>query len=284
MKVALATCSALPEPDADEKLLIGALDELGVTVRLLVWDGDANAPAPGELVVLRSTWNYHHDVDRFLAWVEGTAQRARLFNQAPIVRDNARKTYLRDLEQRGIPIVPTEWVPRGERRAIEGIVRPRDWSAIVIKPVVSAGSYLTRRFESSEWADAQRFLDELTAQRDAMIQKWMPAVETYGERSLVWIDGTLTHAIRKSPRFAADTENVSGEMPITAGERAFADRVMAAGTAGADVLYARVDVIDDGGVLRLMELELIEPSLFLRQCRPALDRFAQAIARHARTQ
>lgn len=249
---------------------------------MLAWDGPENEAAPSELVVLRSTWNYHHDLERFLAWIERTAEKTRLFNPAPIVRVNARKTYLLDLEQRGIAIVPTEFVSRGERREIESLASSRGWSVVVVKPVVSAGSFSTRRFDSSEWAAAQRFLDDLTSQRDAMIQKWMPAVETYGERSLVWIDGELTHAIRKSPRFAAEAENVSGEVPITAAERAFAERVM--GQLAKDVLYARVDVIDDGGVLRLMELELIEPSLFLRQSPAALDRFAHAIARRARTQ
>ena len=122
----------------------------------------------------------------------------------------------------------------------------------------------------------QRFLDDLTAERDVMIQKWMPAVDTYGERSLVWIDGEITHAIRKSPRFAGSQERVSGEVPISAEERAIAENVIAA-TGRSDLLYARVDIIrDEDGVHRVMELELVEPSLFFAQCPRALDRFVRA--------
>jgi len=102
------------------------------------------------------------------------------------------------------------------------------------------------------------------------------------ERSLVWIDGELTHAIRKSPRFAGGSESVSDEQPIAPDERALAERVLA--PLSGELLYARVDVVRDddaGGAPRLMELELIEPSLFLRQCPRALDRLASAIVRHA---
>ncbi|HVH47132.1 MAG TPA: hypothetical protein VM925_32545 [Labilithrix sp.] len=282
MKIALATCSKLPEPDADEALLVGALQAQGATVRLLAWDGPSSAAAPDELVVLRSTWNYFEDVERFLGWVEQTGRSTRLFNPASVVRANARKTYLRQLEARGIDIVPTEYVARSEARSIEEIIVARGWDAVVVKPVVSAGSFLTQRFEAAQTAEAQLFLEELTATRDAMIQRWMPAVDTHGERSLVWIDGGLSHAIRKSPRFTGQVESVSSELPIAPEERAFAEKVLA--PIAKDILYARVDIVrDDDEVLRLMELELIEPSLFLRQCPRALDRFAQAIARRARS-
>ena len=280
MKVALATCTKLPEPDADQVLLIGALEDAGATVRLLAWDDPTTTPDAGELVVIRSTWNYFEDVDGFLAWVERTAKTTRLFNPATIVRHNARKTYLRDLSRRGIDVVPTEYAMKGDARSIPDVTRERGWDAIVIKPVVSAGSFSTQRFARAEAGAAQRFLDELTRERDAMIQPWMPSVETYGERSLVWIDGELTHAIRKSPRFSGNSEAVSAAMPIAPEERAFAEKVLE--PTATDLLYARVDVVrDESGALRLMELELIEPSLYLVQCPPALARLTSAIVRRA---
>jgi glutathione synthase/RimK-type ligase-like ATP-grasp enzyme len=111
----------------------------------------------------------------------------------------------------------------------------------------------------------------------------MPAVNTHGERSLVWIDGEITHAIRKSPRFAGGVERVSdGEVPITPEERAFAEKAIAAAPA-TDLLYGRVDIIrDDDGVLRVMELELVEPSLFFKQCPRALDRFVESAMKAVR--
>lgn len=288
MKVALATCVKLPEPDVDERLLVSALEARGARVRMLPWDASVTASSD-ELVVIRSTWNYFENVDGFLSWTRRTSAAARLLNPAAIVEQNARKTYLRDLERRGIDVVPTEWVTKSTPRRVEDVTSERGWSAIVIKPVVSAASFLTQRFDASDTRAAQRFLDEVTAQRDAMIQRWMPSVETYGERSLVWIDGELTHAIRKSPRFFGDDEAVSPEVPISARERAFADRILGDvrerlphDRPEQDLLYARVDMVEDEeGTLRLMELELIEPSLFLKQCPRALDRLAAAIVARA---
>lgn len=280
MKVALATCTKLPEADVDEALLVRALEDRGVSVRLLPWDDTSAEAADGEPVVIRSTWNYHRHVDAFLAWVERTGNKTRLFNPPHVVRANARKTYLRELEQDGIDVVPTEFVARGEPRRVANVMHDRGWQSIVIKPVVSAASFRTQRFDGSQTTEAQQFLDGLTAERDAMVQRWMPSVETYGERSIMWIDGELTHAIRKSPRFGGGSESVSSEVPIAPEERAFAEKVLS--PLASELLYARVDVVrDEDGVLRLMELELIEPSLFLKQCPRALGRLTDGIVRRS---
>ncbi len=289
MKIALATCMKLAEPDVDEVLLVAALEARGAAVRLLPWDDTNESAHEDELVVIRSTWNYYTDVDAFLEWVDRTGRVTRILNPPSVIHSNARKTYLRDLERRGIDIVPTEFVRRNEVRRVEEIVTAREWDTIVVKPVVSAASFSTQRFESARLDDAQRFLDDLTRERDVMVQRWMPAIDSYGERSLVWIDGELTHAIRKSPRFVGGVEVVSEEVPIADAERAFAENVLA--PLAKELLYARVDVVPDesdspagdnaGQTPRLMELELIEPSLFLKQSTHALDRLTTAILREA---
>jgi hypothetical protein len=284
MKVAIVTCKKLPEPDVDQELLTSALTARGAHVRMLPWDDDGLCPDDDELVVIRSTWNYFEDVERFLAWVTRTGKATRLYNPASVIRRNAKKTYLRELEERGIDVVPTEWAMRDpgnpSPKSVDAIMRERGWETVVIKPVVSAGSFKTQRFDASTVEGAQRFLDELRAERDVMIQRWMPSVDTYGERSLVWIDGDFTHAIRKSPRFVGGHEAVSGEVPIAPKERAFAERVLE--PIRDDILYARVDMVEDEtGKMRLMELELIEPSLFLKQCPAALDRLVAGIVSRA---
>jgi hypothetical protein len=212
--------------------------------------------------------------------VSKTAARARVLNPPSVIAWNAKKTYLMDLEARGVDVVPTEFVMQGgpARRATE-ILRERGWDEVVIKPVVSAGSFRTARFSLASGTDADAFLAELVADRDAMVQRWMPSVETYGERSLVWIDGVVTHAIRKSPRFAGGSERITGDVAVSDDERAFAERAILAAHAS-ELLYARVDMVRDAeGTLRLMELELIEPSLYLRESPRALSRFVAAVAR-----
>ena len=280
VRVAIATCQSPPEPDPDEALLLGALRAAGLDASVLAWDDErAQATlAEQDIVVLRSTWNYHQRVDDFVAWVARVGATTVVLNPPPVIAWNARKTYLAELDQRGVDIVPTDFVLRGKKRDLVSVVAERGWEQIVIKPVVSAGSFRTERFSRDELPVAQMFLDGLVADRDAMIQQWMPSVQTYGERSLVWIDGAITHAIRKTPRFSGGVEQVSGEVPIAADERAFAERALA--PIASELLYARVDMVRDAdGVLRIMELELIEPSLFFEQSKPALGRFVAAIVR-----
>ncbi len=284
MRIALATCQTLPEVDPDEPLLLEALRARGAVPSLLAWDDPAADFAGQDLVVLRSTWNYHRDVERFLAWTTTTAQRTRLANPAHVVAANAKKTYLLDLEARGVPVVPTEVVRRGEPTSLGAITAKRGWESVVVKPLVSAGSFRTERFTPASLPEGETFLRALAAERDVLVQPWMAAVETTGERSLVWIAGELTHAVRKEPRFSTGHESVSAAaIPIADDERVFAARVLEASGFASDLLYARVDVIRDAnGALRVMELELIEPSLFLLQHAPALDRFATAIVDRAR--
>ncbi len=282
MRVALASCQTLPEPDPDEERLLEALRSSDIDAHVLPWDGDTPAAfADHDVVVLRSTWNYYERLDDFLAWTQRVGGQTRLLNPAGIVAWNARKTYLRDLHARGIAVVPTDYVGRGERCELAQLVSRRGWDRFVIKPTVSAGSFRTAAFEGQTLAAAQRFLDELAADRDAMVQAWMPSVKEHGERSLVWIDGELTHAVRKSPRFAGGTEETSGPMPISDEEDRFARDVLVAATrdrvAEDSLLYARVDVVRDGDVLRVMELELIEPSLFLLYSDAALARLVAGI-------
>jgi len=281
MRVAIATCQQIPEPDFDEPLLLAALGGAGVEARVLAWDDDAAPFAEQDLVVLRSTWNYYRRVDDFVAWVAKTGKATRVLNPPKIVAWNAKKTYLAELSKRGVDIVPTEFVLHRAARSVGDILGERGWDDVVIKPVVSAGSFRTERFSRATVPAAQAFLDALVADRDAMVQRWMPSVETYGERSLVWIDGVFTHAIRKAPRFAGGAEHVSDEVAISDDERAFGERALA--PLAGELLYARVDMVRDGeGTLRIMELELIEPSLFFQQSKPALERFVSALARRAR--
>jgi hypothetical protein len=278
MRVAVASCKSLPEPDPDQPLLLAALAGAGIEAKILGWDDPAAPFADHDLVVLRSTWNYYEHVDAFVAWASQLGLTKRMLNPPRIVAWNARKTYLRELDARGVAIVPTEFALRGTAPRLDDILRARGWDEVVVKPVVSAASFRTERFARASLAAGQAFLDDLVADRDAMVQRWMPSVETYGERSLVWIDGTVTHAIRKTPRFSGGQEQVSAEVPIADDERAFAERALE--PFASELLYARVDLVRDiEGTLRVMELELIEPSLFLQQSPKALDRLVAAIAR-----
>jgi len=287
MRVAIATCRPLPEPDPDEELLLDALGRAGADARMLDWRDEPVDLGDFDLCVVRSTWDYYRDPAAFEAWI-GRADRAtRLANPARAMRWNLHKGYLRELEARGVPVVPTAWVDRGAGVDLARIMGDRGWTEVVVKPAVSAASYRTRRFSIDEAEAGSRFLGEIATDGDAMVQRYMRSVEgggeRDGERSLVWIDGELTHAIRKAARFGDDEERVSEALEPTAEERGFAERTLRALDGLTEgLLYARVDVMrDDAGRMVLSELELIEPSLFLKQRALALQRLAFEIARRA---
>lgn len=285
MDLALATCVTLPEPDLDHPLLVEALTARGLDCKTLAWD-DPDAPwddAP--VVLLRSTWNYHLATDAFLAWVDRIGDRLR--NPPALVRWNVHKGYLVGLAAAGLPVVPTRLVRKGASRSLAALASAADWDELVAKPAVSCGSFETRRC-GAEWSSPEgianaRWFAAQVAQRDMLVQPYVASVDGYGERSLIWIDGEVTHAIRKNPRFADGREAVSGDaVEIADDERAFAARAIALAerTTGARPGYARVDLArNDDGAPMLMELEAIEPSLFFRQGPAALARLADAMFR-----
>lgn len=279
--VALASCVTLPEPDADLAPLVGALRAAGITTEVLAWDDPEADFASARLTVIRSTWNYAERPGEFLGWVNRVAACSTLWNRRETVRWNAHKSYLLNLESRGIPVVPTHLVRRGEGTTLAEVQRERGWSDLVVKPAVSGGSRATIRV-SAVGADSlergERHLRTLAAREDVLVQPYQASVEGHGERAIVWIDGEATHAVRKTPRFLGDPESVSAAVPIEPDEAELARRAVAA--APGPLLYARVDVARDaGGSPRVMELELIEPSLFFARSPAALDRYVAAVER-----
>ena len=270
MKLRIATCVTLPEVDVDEAPLADALAAAGIDATLVAWDdatADWDAPIP---TLLRSTWNYALDVGRFLAWVDRASAAAPLWNPPHVVRANVHKRYLLELQARGVPIVPTVMARSGEPVSMP-------WDRFVIKPEVGAGSLDTRVFEPGD-PEAGAHLKRLLARGFALIQPYIHSVDDYGERSLIWIDGELTHAIRKNPRFSGDSEQIDGPFPITDAEREVAEAALA--PYAASILYGRVDIAhDDQGNPMVMELELVEPSLFFAQCPGSAARFAAGLRR-----
>jgi len=281
MRVALVTCTAMPEPDPDRGPLADALADAGVDATWVAWND--GLPLDGwagyDLAVLRATWDYHLEIDRFLTWVSEVSTRVPLLNPAEVVRANAHKSYLTALAARGVATVPTLLISRDRPARVAELATDRGWRDLVIKPAVSGGSFRTWRV-TADAPDAEARLAAVLAGGDALVQPYVHDVDAAGERALVWIDGAFTHAVRKSPRFTGDDERVTGPLPIADDERAVATAALA--PIAERLLYARVDLCRDAsGRPQVMELELIEPSLFLLQHPPALARLVRAITRHA---
>jgi len=277
--VALASCQQLPEPDVDAAPLLAALAEAGLNAELWAWDDPALDWSLPRMTVLRSTWNYPKRFAEFDRWLSLVDRSSELQNPLELVRPNLHKGYLLEFQADGIPIAPTELLLRGAEIDLAALMAARGWQRAVVKPAVSANSWRTRDVTASTIQRGQDHLDRILLDSDALVQAYVPSVESYGERSLIVIDGRLTHAIRKSPRFTGDDESVPRVAhPISDAEANFAEKILSRFSVAP--LYARVDIAPDAeGVPLLMELELAEPSLYLSCCDAALERLVLAIQR-----
>lgn len=275
MKVALASCAALPKGDGDDDALFDALTGDGVDVEWITWGGDVTA----DLVVLRATWDYTDRLDEFLAWCDRVPALA---NPVPVIRWNTDKSYLVELAARGVAVVPTEVLEPGDDP-----VWPE--GEFVVKPAIGAGSRGAGRF--TDHAAALEHLRALDVR--ALVQPYQSSVDAHGETALVFFAGEYSHSFHKGPMLAQGlaesetglyvVEELRGIEPTSA-QRELASHVIdvAAGLLSLrrnDFLYARVDVVEgEHGEPLLLELELTEPTLgFKHTSEDAAARLSAAI-------
>lgn len=283
LDVSLITYAGMPRLCSDDMLLVDALEERGLRVRIVVWDDPSIDWSATPLSVIRSTWDYFHKPDAFLRWLRDVRVRTTLLNSPSIVEWNHHKGYLRDLSARGVAVVPTVYAPRHVVTNLGDVLAQRGWNDVVIKPCISGSSHLAGRFGGEAMPAAQTHLDRVTATQDAMIQPYLPQVETDGERSLVYVGGAFSHAIRKAP-FSPGVvggEDKERALEATAGEIAFGHDALA--HVGEQTAYARVDIVPVEGRSLLMELELIEPALHFRLAPGSAGRFADELSARLRS-
>ncbi|OGQ23689.1 MAG: hypothetical protein A2138_00955 [Deltaproteobacteria bacterium RBG_16_71_12] len=292
MRVALATCAELPHLDGDDAPLVAALRRRGVEVSHPVWDaGDAPFLAAG-LTVIRSTWDYTTNAAAFVAWAGrvDAGSGGRLCNPASVVRWNSHKGYLLELSAKGVPIVPTRLLPAGTSCDLVRLAREEGWhGGVVAKPAVSAGSRDSMMVTPAGLAYTQDYFDRLLPTRDLLVQPFVPGIAE-GELSLIYLEhaGALrfAHAVNKVPAdgdFRSQPE-FRAEVRTATPPRAWRDAAERALSSVTErLLYARVDLVaGDGGAPWLMELELIEPSLYLAWAAPSTETLADAIVERLR--
>jgi glutathione synthase/RimK-type ligase-like ATP-grasp enzyme len=278
-RVALVSSERGLQVDPDLPLASAALRDAGQEVDLVRWDDETVDWDGFSLAVVRSCWDYAWRLEEFLAWA-GSVPRLR--NGVELLHWNTDKTYLRDLEKAGLPVVPTVWNPvRADELPDSG-----EW---VVKPSISAGSRDTARW--SERSAALAHVAQLTlAGRTAMLQPYLASVDDAGETAMLFIGGRFSHAVRKGQllhrgegvRQDRDSRGDLRRTEPTAAQREVADAVFAVigqlVPVAPQPLYARIDLVHDAaGRPVVLELELTEPSLFLPQAPEAAVSLARAV-------
>jgi glutathione synthase/RimK-type ligase-like ATP-grasp enzyme len=280
-RIAVATCAEVAELDAEGRLLLARLRAAGLEAEACVWDEPTVDWADYDRVLVRSTWDYPGKLAAFEAWV--SARAGQLINPAAAIGWNLSKRYLGELERWGFPTVPTTLLAPGDR------FEPPAEGEFVIKPAVSVGSRDTARYRASERERAGRHAEVLLAAgREVLVQPYLGAVDTEAETAVVVLGGRASHAIRKGPLLEPDQDLEQG---LFRPEQVSPRRADRAETELAEAVverfarevcaptYARVDLLRaDGGRPVVLELELIEPSLFLNHHPSAADRLVELVA------
>ncbi|MCA9914770.1 MAG: hypothetical protein KC496_15560 [Anaerolineae bacterium] len=284
--VAFATYSNEPQMYKGDQLLIHPLLRRRIETTAVTWD-DPNADwSVFDAVVLRSTWDYHLRIEEFQGWL-GTLEDigVTVLNPLPLVRWNMNKQYLQQLAERGIRTLPALYLQAGERTALSSVLAEQAWEQAVVKPLVSASGDDTWQTTSAVAAFDQGKLDAMLRKQGAIIQPFAPQIRE-GEWSLMFFNGIFSHAVLKKPAEGSMFVHVErgGSNHLQEPPHALiaqAGQVIrtAHEITGIQPIYARVDGVVEDGHLVLMELECIEPELFLTEGVPyAAERFADAIA------
>ena len=266
MRVGLATAAHLPSGSEDDQVLIQAMRNAGMEPVSVIWDQPQDWAA-FDVVVLRSIWDYHLKYPRFLAWLdELDAAGVPVHNSTSLVRWNADKKYMLELEQKGVRITPSRLASADDDVTLAAIAAETQWRSLVIKPTVASTGYETWLCETPVSAESEQQFTKQKRAMNVLVQEYAAGVQQ-GEVSMVFLDGAYSHSVLKraaGSEFRVHIEHggtVESVFPDAA-QIAWAESVVAA--APGSWTYARVDLVTDTDGPLLMELELLDPELFFK--------------------
>jgi glutathione synthase/RimK-type ligase-like ATP-grasp enzyme len=284
-RIAFVTYEGLPELNADDRRAAVALDDLGLRTDAVRWDDPRVDWLGYRAVVLRSTWDYHRRIDEFHAWIDRMeATGTRLWNPPRVLRWNADKRYLAGIAHPSLAPPPTAILERGSLVNLPGLLEARGWSEAVLKPAISADGFSTEGTSLDRAASDQAVLDAMLGRGDVVVQRLVPEIRTNGEISMMFFRGVFSHAVSKRPQAGEFRvqERLGGTITRADPPSGLVEHAHALLDVHAQgYLYARVDVVAAAERFVLMEIELLEPSLYLEHHPPAAQAFALAIQRIA---
>lgn len=270
-----------------DRLAARALQRLGCEVVSKSWDDPAARWNEFSAVVLRSCWDYHERIEEFRAWLDRLKrEEVRVINPLEVVIANLEKSYLLGLAKAGLPVVPTEWIPKGSRISLVETMRRLGWAEAVLKPAISAGARDTwhlRMAEAGPWEDRLR---ELLQRGDAMLQPFIPEIVSRGEWSFVFFGGGFSHAVIKKPH-GSDfrvQESHGGSTTYLAPESSLLKKATELyRSLDLRAVYARLDLVErENPQVLIMEIELIEPAFYLEYYPPGAEKFALSVLNFSR--
>lgn len=275
IRLAVATSVIIPGIHPDDNHLMASLRRLSIEPTACIWNDPRVDWAAFDAVLIRSTWDYFKHYPAFRQWLDQLP--IPTINNKDLLRWNSDKSYLLDLAEQGVDIIPTLITPAKKLQQTLATMPARE---VVIKPTISGTAWHTARGVVGE-TEFNRVIAQLPLEFDYLVQPYVPEVVSDGEWSLLFFDGEYSHAVIKQPamgdyRVQSDFGGSANPIEPDASLIASAKRALVAAAAigHADIAYARVDGVISRGSFLLMELEMIEPFLHLKACPEAAERFA----------
>ncbi|MBN9512477.1 MAG: glutathione synthetase [Alphaproteobacteria bacterium] len=275
--IVLATSRESPDLTVSDRLYADALERRGYSVIGAPWEGPRDAFAGAAAVVIRATWGYYRTLQAFREWTEAMARTTRLFNSIDLIHWNLRKDYVGKLETAGIR-VPRSRIVACDAAVIEKVFAEEGWDRAVVKPATGASGYSVELLQRATLAGQVASLSPEARASGVVVQEFLPEIAE-GELSLVYFDGAFSHAIRKRPppgEFRSNSRYGPTRTAETPPKAVTEQGAACLAVLPEMPLYARIDGVMRGDTLIVIEVEVLEPALFMEFDPPSAERFAAA--------
>lgn len=280
MKIAILTCDKLPALNLQDQPLLTELAKHNMIVTPVIWDNPNINWNDFDYLIFRNTWDYFEKEIQFNNWLDQIEKLGiKTLNSVAIIKQNKHKFYLREMERRGVIILPTIFIDKTNTLNLRTLL-PYHWKKAVLKPAFSAGSYQTTVFEIGDIDKINSQYRSIAAEKELLLQEFMPEIQTLGETSFIFFNKKFSHAVNKKPadgdfriqvQFGGKYSLIHPDAALIAKAQKIVDSF------SENLLYARVDGIIIENELYLMEVECIEPDLYLNLSDGALERFTNAL-------
>ena len=267
----------------EDQLLSGILSEMGISHEIQAWSDPMVEWSSFSHLLIKSTWDYFDFYPQFLQWIDKIKSLGiPVLNDLDTIRWNSSKEYLLEIEAKGFPTIAGLILEKGSKPTLEQIQKKVKTDTLVVKPLVSGGAKNTLKIPVSEWSKFEAKVTQLLLEEAFLAQPFIKEVAEVGEYSLIFFNQEFSHAVLKTPAksdfrvqhyFGGTIQEIQPDSSLLESAQKLID------TFGQGTLYGRVDGVLIDGVFHLMELELIEPYLFLGLSEKAIPNYTEALRR-----
>ncbi|HEY9758212.1 MAG TPA: hypothetical protein V6C97_23805 [Oculatellaceae cyanobacterium] len=276
--IGLLTSASYADLQSDYWLIRDELIHRGYNVKPVIWNDEKVDWSKIRNVVMCSAWDYHRNFNQFINWLTEREQDCNVINTPSLAKWNLDKTYLHHFEKHAIPVIPTIWFEKNSSL-------PQDfsceWQDVVMKPTVGAGSIGMKRFNTTEGNELiQEHFRALSQKSGIMLQPYLSSAGKRGEVALIYFNGQFSHSIGRplTGHEVSSDEEVAQTFHREPSDAQLEIRERVLKCLPSLSAYVRIDFLPDNeGQDRILEIEMVEPSLFFKADAASPSRFADAL-------